>query len=80
MAFIPPNLGDLLSRRELRVVALAARGDTDKEIADKLEVSIHTVRLDLARIYAKLGARNRTHAVTICFVRRLLALPAAVKP
>ncbi len=80
MPYIPPKLGDPLTRRELRIVALAAKGDSDQEIADKLEIGVHTVRLDLSRIFTKLGARNRTQAVTICFVRRLLALPAAVKP
>lgn len=47
-----------LSKAEYPVVELTAKGFSEKEIADKLCVSPHTVRNHKARICKKLGARN----------------------
>lgn len=54
-----------LSTREREVVALAAQGATDKEIADRLSTSIPTLRADWTRIRDKVGAVNRTHAIVL---------------
>ncbi|TMB97985.1 MAG: helix-turn-helix transcriptional regulator [Chloroflexi bacterium] len=48
-----------LSARERQIAYLAADGLTCQEIADRLSVSVTTVRTHLAHIYEKLGARNR---------------------
>mgnify|MGYP001104649139 CR=1 FL=1 len=45
--------------RAARVVALAAEGRSNKEIAGALFVTIHTVEVHLSRAYAKLGVRSR---------------------
>ncbi len=52
-----------LSERELEVLALAARGYTNKAISAQLFISDRTVQGHLAHIYAKLQANTRTEAV-----------------
>jgi DNA-binding CsgD family transcriptional regulator len=51
-----------LSEREVEVVQLAAAGGTNRDIAEKLTLSQHTVARHLANARAKLGAANRTEA------------------
>lgn len=52
-----------LSPREREVVRLVARGATNREVAQALEVGPETVKTLLARTYAKLGVRRRAEAV-----------------
>jgi DNA-binding CsgD family transcriptional regulator len=52
-----------LSERERQIVRLGARGLTDKEIADRLAVSITTVRTYWIRLRRKLNATNRAQAI-----------------
>ena len=49
-----------LTPTEARVAELVAAGSTNKEVADALFVSVHTVEANLKRIYRKLGIRSRT--------------------
>jgi DNA-binding CsgD family transcriptional regulator len=49
-----------LTPTEQRVAALVATGGTNREVADALFVSVHTVEANLKRIYRKLGIRSRT--------------------
>jgi DNA-binding CsgD family transcriptional regulator len=49
-----------LTPTEDRVAALVAAGGTNREVADAMFVSIHTVEANLKRIYRKLGVRSRT--------------------
>ena len=49
-----------LTPTEDSVAALVAAGSTNREVADALFVSIHTVEANLKRIYRKLGVRSRT--------------------
>jgi LuxR family maltose regulon positive regulatory protein len=51
-----------LSERELEVVALMADGLTNQEIADRLFLSLYTVKVHARNIYGKLGVRSRTQA------------------
>jgi DNA-binding NarL/FixJ family response regulator len=53
---------DLLSRRELEVLALIAEGATNAQIAERLVIAPSTVESHVKRILRKLGARNRTEA------------------
>ena len=50
---------DGLSDREVEVVNLVARGDTNKEIGDTLVIAENTVKVHLRNIYGKLNLRNR---------------------
>ncbi|MGM9485458.1 response regulator transcription factor [Roseateles sp. NT4] len=52
-----------ISPRELEVLEQLAAGLSNKEIADKLHVSPHTVKTHVARLFEKLGARRRTEAI-----------------
>ena len=51
-----------LSEREVEVVQLAASGGTNREIAERLNLSQHTIARHLANARTKLGAANRTEA------------------
>ncbi len=55
----------LLSPRELDVLGLLARGMTDREMAEVLDVSPRTVETHVGNILRKLGARNRAAATRI---------------
>ncbi len=52
-----------LSDRELEVLQLIAKGLTNREVANRLYLSLHTVKVHARNIYGKLGVRNRTQAV-----------------
>lgn len=52
-----------LSERESQVLAFVARGLTNKEIGDRLDISFFTVRAHLRKIYEKLHVRCRAEAV-----------------
>ncbi len=52
-----------LTSREREVLALVADGLSNREIANALEISEHTVKFHLASIFGKLGASSRTEAV-----------------
>ena len=57
------GLVEPLSPRELEVLELIARGHTNREIAGRLFLSLHTIKVHARNIYGKLGASNRTQAV-----------------
>ena len=54
---------DLLSERELEVLRLAARGLSNREIAQELYLSTRTVQTHLSTIFAKMKVGSRTEAV-----------------
>ncbi|MDH2428402.1 response regulator transcription factor [Sphaerisporangium sp. TRM90804] len=60
-----------LSARELEVLALIARGSTNREAASRLFISEATVKSHLLHIYAKLGVKDRAAAVATAFERGL---------
>ena len=70
----PAAGGDTLTERELDVLRLAARGQTNKQIGAELAISDRTVQNHLANIYAKLGVASRTEAVTAALQRHLISL------
>ena len=53
--------GDSLSDRERQVLGLLAEGHTYQSIAQRMQISPHTVDTYLRRIRAKTGVRNRAH-------------------
>jgi len=63
-----------LTAREIDVLRLIARGNANKEIAAQLSITEETVKSHVARILGKLGANDRTHAVTIGLRRGIIVL------
>lgn len=65
-----PGAGHELTPNERRVADLAAQGLSNKEIAARLYISVHTVEEHLTHTYAKLGVRSRGQ-----LAQRMSALP-----
>jgi DNA-binding NarL/FixJ family response regulator len=63
-----------LSVRELQVLRLVAGGDRNREIGLKLDITEETVKMHVKNAAAKLGARDRTHAVSIAIRRGIFTL------
>jgi DNA-binding NarL/FixJ family response regulator len=63
-----------LTRREIEVLQLIASGNPNKLVADKLSVSEDTIKMHVKNILSKLGANDRTHAVTIALKRGIMDL------
>jgi two-component system, NarL family, response regulator YdfI len=64
----------VLTPRELAVLRLLAHGLGNKEIAEELLISRHTVKYHVASVLAKLGVHSRTEAVTLGLRRGLVPL------
>ena len=80
---IPPEIAiamaehysaDTLSARELEVLQQVAAGNANKIVAAHLSISEDTVKGHVKAILAKLGANDRTHAVTIALKRGIISL------
>jgi DNA-binding NarL/FixJ family response regulator len=67
---------DVLTSREIEVLSLIATGHSNKIIADQLSISEETVKGHVKNILSKLGANDRTHAVTLGLRRGIFELPA----
>jgi DNA-binding NarL/FixJ family response regulator len=63
---------DALTEREVQVLRRVAMGTANKTIAAELSVSEATIKAHMKNILAKLGANDRTHAVTIAVKRGFL--------
>ncbi len=61
-----------LTGRELEVLRLIQDGYRNKQIADQLAIAETTVNFHIKNLVAKLGANDRTHAVTLALRRGLL--------
>ena len=70
----------LLSQREMEVVALVARGLTNREIAAKLIISQNTARNHVSHILDKLGLTRRSEAATFAAQHGLLGGDGATTP
>jgi DNA-binding NarL/FixJ family response regulator len=63
-----------LTPREIEVLQLVAGGNSNKLIAKTLALSEETVKTHVRNLIAKLGARDRTHAVTLGMRRGIIQL------
>jgi two-component system, NarL family, response regulator len=63
-----------LTEREIDVLRQVASGNANKIVADKLSISEETVKSHVKSILSKLGANDRTHAVTIAIKRGIIDL------
>jgi DNA-binding NarL/FixJ family response regulator len=80
---IPPEIAagladhaadDNLTAREIDVLRLIACGNANKVIAAQLSITEETVKSHVTNILSKLGANDRTHAVTIGLKRGIIEL------
>jgi DNA-binding NarL/FixJ family response regulator len=78
---IPPEIAvgmaehytdDQLTPREIDILKEVAAGNANKMVADNLHVSEETVKSHMRSILSKLGANDRTHAVTIAIKRGII--------
>jgi PAS domain S-box-containing protein len=73
LAILIPTRGDggwqPLSRRERQVVTLVAGGATGREVGEALSVTAATVETHIRNAMRRLGARNRSHLVTLAILR-----------
>ncbi|NRA10900.1 MAG: response regulator transcription factor [Crocinitomicaceae bacterium] len=61
-----------LSKKEIEVLAYLSIGMTDKEISDKMMVSLSTVRTYCRRLYSKLLVKNRSEAASFAVKYKLI--------
>ena len=78
LAIFIPARGDRdwqpLSQREREVVALVAGGATGREVGEALSVTAATVETHIRNAMRRLGARNRSHLVTLAILRHEIEL------
>jgi DNA-binding NarL/FixJ family response regulator len=67
-------LDSALTSREIDVLRLIAGGNANKLVADRLSITEETVKGHVKNILSKLGANDRTHAVTIAVKRGIIEL------
>jgi DNA-binding NarL/FixJ family response regulator len=80
---IPPEIAveiaehhsdDALTEREIEVLKHVAAGSANKMVAHNLKLSEETVKAHMKNILSKLGANDRTHAVTIALKRGIIEI------
>src|SRR5215213_5816684 len=80
---IPPEIAiqmaehhsdDALTAREIEVLRGVAAGNANKAVAQLLNISEETVKAHMKSILSKLGANDRTHAVTIALKRGIIEI------
>lgn len=68
-----PRMSAEPAAREMQILYLVALGYTNGAIGGVLYLSADTVKTHLRRLFVKLGARDRAHAVNLAHRQRLLA-------
>lgn len=64
-----------LTKREIQILELAARGVTNKQIGEQLNLSNRTIEVHMHNVFMKLGVSSRTEAVTRAIRDRSIQLP-----
>ena len=65
---------DALTEREIEVLKHVAAGNANKMVAYNLDLSEETIKAHMKNILSKLGAKDRTHAVTIALKRGIIEI------
>ena len=66
LSYVEPSLVELLTERELQVIAFVALGRSNKQIAKRLQISEWTVSTHIRRIFIKLSVDSRAAMVYRC--------------
>ncbi len=74
------SLSEVLTERELEVLRLAADGLSNGEIAERLVISLGTVKWHATQIYDKLGVKSRTQAIALAQTLGILSQGSATPP
>ena len=74
VAGVSASTPEPLTARELEVLTLLGQGHSNGEIADALTIAPRTVKVHVQNILGKLGASNRTEAVSIAVRQKLISL------
>jgi DNA-binding NarL/FixJ family response regulator len=75
---VSKGLSDL-TEREIEILECVADGMGNKSISTALQVAEKTVKNHLSSVFEKLGAEDRTHAVTIATARGIIEMPNSVR-
>lgn len=70
----------LLTRRQTAIMTLVANGACNKQVATAMNLSVHTVKMQMSLILARLHAVERTRATAICIKLGLIPLSDVVLP
>lgn len=65
---------DTLTEREIAVLKIVAQGNSNGEVAEKLSVSVETIKQHMKNIATKLGTSDRAHAVAIAIKRGIITV------
>ena len=76
----PPPSSDLLTAREFEILRYVVGGHSNKEIARELGIQEVTVKVNLTRIFDRLGARNRAQAAAIAVEMNFFPKPNQNQP
>ena len=71
-SFVEEGNQTSLTRRQLQQLELAARGFTNQEIADQLNVSLITIKKQFSDIFVRLHISNRAEAISFAVQRHLI--------
>ena len=63
-----------LTERQIQMLELAARGFTNQEIADQLNVSLITIKKQFSEIFARLNVSNRSEAIGLALQRNIIKI------
>lgn len=69
------RLGTALTAREVEVIDLAAIGLSNKQIAERLFLSEHTILGYMKTIFTKLGAHSKVQAVVLAIAEGIIEVP-----
>ena len=71
-ASAPAHVPTKLSKRQKQLIVMLDRGLSNREIADELGISEHTVKVHLWRLFRRLGVKSRTQTIHYARVHGLL--------
>ena len=63
---------ELLTKREVEVLSLVVEGLSNEVIADRLVISVHTVKAHLESIYRKFSVRNKVQAAVFAVLSGII--------